>query len=122
MINFKYSYVVALWIAQRINKCDCVRNFVAEEYSVPESIIDYALALPYDHGCKYKDFICIHNYSYISCSQCYDNSWCKYLNQPERSKREDLENRCPEWGNCRTLKYDPRMRCSEHCGNTVRDK
>ena len=39
----------------------------------------------------------------------------------ERSKREDLEDRCPEWGNCRTLKYDPRMRCSEHCGNTVRE-
>jgi hypothetical protein len=31
-----------------------------------------------------------------------------YPNQPERSKREDL------------LKC--KMRCSEHCGNTVRDK
>ena len=40
------------------------------------------------------------NKGYFMCLKCYPN-------QPERSKREDAH--CA-------------MRCSEHCGNTVRDK
>ena len=70
-------------------------------------------------------------------------------NQPERSKREDLQDilycnvRCAEEGNgifegpcimdfnyCQKVKcanycfanQSCEMRCSEHCGNTVRDK
>lgn len=66
--------------------------------------------------------------------------WTLISNQPERSKREDLHHKdCIPW-----IKHDcwhgydrrhlckhkedcdnivgARMRCSEHCGNTVRDK
>ncbi len=58
------------------------------------------------------------------------------LNQPERSKREDLDcNKCDKYLKCFAIMtcrscleilspYIDRskMRCSEHCGNTVRDK
>jgi hypothetical protein len=54
-----------------------------------------------------------------------------FNNQPERSKREDLDcNNCKEI--VRLMKYElspktlalidiSKMRCSEHCGNTVRE-
>ena len=50
---------------------------------------------------------------WYSIEECFDksyiDSWIQFpSNQPERSKREDSQ-KCE-------------MRCSEHCGNTVRDK
>ena len=68
-------------------------------------------------------------------SYCKPTHWMPISSQPERSKREDFvcDHECkwihlglahkdgctdPETdGECKT-----KMRCSEHCGNTVRDK
>jgi len=42
-----------------------------------------------------------------TCLQFYAEKLTQYINQPERSKREDSQ-KCE-------------MRCSEHCGNTMRE-
>ena len=46
------------------------------------------------------------------CDACFQ-SFIKFV-QPERSKREDLPCLCKDYDWCK-------MRCSEHCGNTVRE-
>ena len=46
----------------------------------------------------------------INHNESYDEFPLLLNDQPERSKREDLE-KCPEWGNCRTAEYDDNLRC-----------
>jgi len=68
----------------------------------------------------------IEDYGFLDANDqlMHSNFWYPLPNQPERSKREDCD-RCtklqePINGCCYT--EISQMRCSEHCGNTVRDK
>lgn len=66
------------------------------------------------HGCKIEEMI----------DDYYSDEWkCPKCNQPERSKREDCD-RCNKLkqplNDCCRIEIS-QMRCSEHCGNTVRE-
>jgi len=120
----------ALWIAQRINKCDCVEKLMIDADGQDNLIIEYALAIPAVHKCLYKDYICPHNYPAIECYYCFEKR-CDNCNQPERSKRENSYECCKMLSKLNDIFQDHRylndirkdvndlikeceMRCSEH--------
>lgn len=95
-----------LYLATRITRCLCIENLYKEYPDHDKSmVIQYAIAKSYDHDCKNP-----------------------IPDQPERSKREDLEcQKCDKerhqilmsacCDNCLSDYLDySKMRCSEHGG------
>lgn len=109
-----------LYICDRITRCKCISTLVKTKQLPIEMALHCAISYRWKHGIDEKCDFPEHN-------------------QPERSKRDDLQHTsdCHIWikHNCWhpyksfceykedcDLIVGCRMRCSEHCGNTVRDK
>lgn len=121
--------MIEQYISKKYRKylCNCVRPYVEKNFINGLSI---------ETGIKLTDQLVKNFYSAVRHPYhkgTFDNSIC-CNNQPERSKREDSHTSecipvilhdccmadCVVDGKC-SVKKKCEMRCSEHCGNTVRE-